>query len=116
MKYYGHADYIDQNDSRQEKWRKQREESGFDDTEIWNLDWTLMEFMIPRLKLFREKCAGMPCGIPELKHWHMILDRIIEGFELYMANWTTIEELKYNQRKFDIAMKLFSKWFGALWS
>ena len=55
-------------------------------------------------------------GIPSKEHWNIILDRIIEGFELYNGHFKNIEECKRNERKFNIAMKLFSKWFGALWS
>lgn len=104
-------------EEQEEKHRKQREERGFDDSELWNLDATILEFVIPRLKAFRamEK-FGWPSGIPSEKYWHIILDRIVEGFELYLNDdYTNLKELERIQRKFDISMKLFAKWFGAMW-
>lgn len=100
---------------REERWRKQREERGFDDTELWNLNNTIIYFILPRLKAYREmERWGTPMGLEE-KHWNEILDRIIIGFELFDYNWSSKEELMLNERKFKIAMKLFAKWFGALW-
>ena len=115
--YFGSAYTIDKNDPRQQAWSKQRERRGFDDTELWNLDLTIIGVILPRLKAFRNIGAyGTPMGIPSKEHWNIILDRIIEGFELYNGHFKNIEECKRNERKFNIAMKLFSKWFGALWS
>jgi hypothetical protein len=49
--YYGSAfDKDMKNDYRQKRWAKEREKHGFDDTEIWSLDVTLLLFLYPRLK------------------------------------------------------------------
>jgi hypothetical protein len=49
--YYGSAFDKDlKKDKRQPKWKKQRGSAGFDDTELWSLDVTLLLFLYPRLK------------------------------------------------------------------
>jgi hypothetical protein len=49
--YYGCAFNKDmKGDYRQKRWAKQRDKDGFDDTEIWSLDVTLLLFLYPRLK------------------------------------------------------------------
>lgn len=35
---FGHAHRMEANDEHQEKWAQQRQERGFDDTELWGLD------------------------------------------------------------------------------
>lgn len=43
------------------KWEKQRYKRGFDDTELWGLDYTIASFILPRLIAFREMGKnGMP--------------------------------------------------------
>lgn len=107
---------LNDNESQEAEWSKQREERGFDDRELWNLDATILKFIIPRLKAFREmERWGTPCGI-SVGTWHIILDRIIEGFQLYLDDeWTTSAELDYIMKKYKISMKLFAKWFCGLW-
>ena len=41
-----------ENDERQEKWKKEREEYGFDERESWNLDHTFRLWLYERLKYF----------------------------------------------------------------
>ena len=45
-----------------EKYKLQRQENGFDDTETWHLDRTFSLFMIPRLKRYMEVNNGTPVG------------------------------------------------------
>ena len=107
---------LENDEVREARWSEQRKTKGFDDTELWNLDITILEFIIPRLKAFREmERWGTPCNI-SMQTWNTILDRIIEGFELYLDDeWTNRAQLENIHKKFKIAMKLFAKWFGALW-
>ena len=47
--YYGNA--LEENDLyKLEKYRNQRNERGFDDSETWSLDFTIASFIVPRLK------------------------------------------------------------------
>ena len=52
--YYGHALDLDKNDERIEKYNKQREDDGFDDTETWNLNTSISAYIIPRLRRLTE--------------------------------------------------------------
>lgn len=46
-------------DDRQITWALQREEMGFDETEIWSLDITIIKFILPRLEYLRDWCGTM---------------------------------------------------------
>ncbi len=74
--YYGFAHEIPDSDPRQSVWKKQREERGFDSTELWNLDITIAKFTLPRLKVYRDDIARH--GDSE---WLTILDKMIFGLE-----------------------------------
>ena len=41
-------------DERQEHWKKEREELGFDETEVWSLDISVIKFILPRLEYMRD--------------------------------------------------------------
>lgn len=44
----------EKHDKRERRFRKQRIETGFDDSETWNLDNTICDFIIPRLKVYQK--------------------------------------------------------------
>ena len=50
---YG-TNFCDDEDSRNEKWKKEREEYGFDERETWNLDRMFIEWIYTRIKLYQE--------------------------------------------------------------
>lgn len=72
---------------------KPKDKGGIDDKELWNLDMTFSEFILPRLKEFKNmKRAGYPEieGIDPnneqktVEAWEGILDDIIKGFEAHI--------------------------------
>ena len=74
-------------------WTPTEEEGGIDDKELWNLDITLTEFILPRLKAFKEMDRkGYPVldGIDpqdekkSTETWEKILDDMIKGFEAHL--------------------------------
>lgn len=103
--YYGCADQILDNDYRQETWEQERKERGFDDTETWSLDITVVKFIRPRLERFIE-VARFKFDKEELAE----LNEIVQGFK-------TIEELNGALGDFDPAttLSLFAKYFRKLW-
>ena len=109
---------IKEDDSRFEDFKKQRLERGFDNSELWSLDCTIAEFIVPRLKAFKEVSAdeGDHPGSLAEKEWQDILSQMIEGFELYPNHfhWDP-EEQETNWKKVDKAMSLFHKYFFSLW-
>jgi len=115
----------------------QRAFRGWADCDWWGMDNYLIEVILPMLKQLKENQHGHPIGLTSEK-WDAILDRMIEGFEAgkrviddeyyiktnadIITRQPTGEEIngwieteKVDQRIFVGGMKLFSKWFFALW-
>ena len=67
-----------------EKYKQQRFENGFDDTETWHIDRTLALFIIPRLKRFIEVNNGIPNG-ETVESYNEKLNFIISAFENYYS-------------------------------
>jgi hypothetical protein len=65
-----------------DKYKKQRDERGFDDTETWHLDKTLALFLLPRLKRFIQLNNGFPSGETE-ESFNEKLDFILKSFQEY---------------------------------
>lgn len=112
----------------------QRRTRGFDDTELWGLDWTFIKYMLPRLKAFHaSKIHGYPVGIAVdfrieedalgyvgLAVWKGVIAQMIWSMEHWletegMPGWdgkTINEELEH---KYQHGMDLFHIYFHALW-
>ena len=103
-----------------DKYRQQRFENGFDDTETWHLDCTMALFIIPRLKRFIEVNNGIPVGETE-QSYDEKLKFIIQAFENYYAddkyfNSVDIEERKKLTDDVKLAVEYLSKlWFELWW-
>ena len=118
------------------KFKKQRLERGFDNTELWNLDYTLAEFLLPRLKAFREQTFGCPgCFVDDyepyedgMDKWYAILDEMIWALETYIK--CEDSDFKYNGKsyydmtreemialdeKINNGLNLISKYWRCLW-
>jgi len=125
------------------RWLKycwQRAFRGWADCDWWNLSDYLVVIILPMLKQLKENQHGYPghgeADTPE--KWDAILDKMVEGFEagkriaddeylvetnadiLYrrptrdeVRSW--VRKSKADQKIFNNGMKLFSKWFWALW-
>jgi hypothetical protein len=89
-----------------EQFRRQRVKRGFDETELWDLSWGLMEFLLPRLKAFKkmkrhgispmdvyDKFNGKNKDEKASKEWEKILDEIIWSIEQELF-WDKSEEYK----------------------
>lgn len=72
---------ISPDDSRQEQWQKERDTYGFDETDVWDLDSTMIELLYERVMMFNEICPM------DLEH-HTIE---INGVEKSQKEW--IDEL-----------------------
>jgi len=58
------ADQLEDSD-KIKKFKEQREERGFDDTEVYNLDSTIARFILPRLKRYKELNNIVPTDLTE---------------------------------------------------
>jgi hypothetical protein len=103
----------DKDDKREAKFKKQRIKRGFDDSETWNLDNTIVNFVLPRLKVFEETTVGCPYSLTD-KKWHNKLKKMIRAFELLADDDRCYEDKEY--KEINTGLKLFCRWFTALWN
>jgi len=101
----------------------------FDNSECWNLDHTMAEFILPRLKVFKKYTNGYP-GIEPMdtyEKWLAALNKMILAFELIIKsddimfdsnnklveNWKELSEDRNN--KVQEGLHLFATYFESLW-
>lgn len=100
-------------DGREKEYKKQRIKRGFDDSELWSLDCTIADFILPRLKEFKKDYKRIV-----VDETHMIRDinRMIKAFKLVSRDdgsqiWNEKETKQYKK-----GIKVFAKRFGGLWT
>lgn len=109
--------------------KSQRLKHGFDDTELYNLDVTIAQFVLPRLKRFKELSKAYPGYLTE-DEWSDILDKIIFAFEItidcveYTGVCAELENLPFKEfkekwKEYDAkrteGLKLFAEHYNNLW-
>jgi len=92
---------------------------GFSDDVVWNFDYSIAKWILPRLKRFREIDLSLPTNITD-DEWKVILDKIIEAFELIKFEWedeynSIIDEYKEREEKIKEGLRLFVEHYGDLW-
>ena len=101
-----------------EKYKLQRQENGFDDTETWHLDRTFSLFMIPRLKRYMEVNNGTPVG-ETAESFDKKINFIINAFEEYYSDKYDDGEIDERKRIYNNARiavdSLSSIWFELWW-
>jgi hypothetical protein len=96
------------------KFKYQKLTRGFDDSEIWNLDVTTANFLLPRLKRFKEINFGYPGEFNSMEEWNVILDDIIFAME-HTVKDTRGELSKREVKRVTRGNMLFGKYFKHLW-
>ncbi len=102
------------------KFRWQKLTRGWNDSDTWNLDHTIAEFVLPRIKRFKEITISYP-GHLDKDSWNKILDQMIFSFEAILNEWNlnepkmTVEERKEYDKKVQEGLDLFGKYFRDLW-
>ena len=122
--------YVNRDDKRYDRYVKYKERHGFSPDECWNLDETLVEFLLPRLRYFRNHTIGYPSSIKTFEEWTAILDKIIWSFEekLRCGGLTDTAEfykgvshkegerrLQEYRDRYREGLDLFGEWWCALW-
>ena len=90
---------------------------GYSDDELWNLDATFVDWILPRLKTFKEHNIGFPIGFETKEEWDKELDTMIKAFEYYKIDPFDLDE-KERKRQDKIIKKgfqLFGKRLRNLW-
>lgn len=87
-------------------------ELGFAQFETWDLSYSLALEIYPRLCYFREHTLGYPPGVDSEEEWGKILDKMIHAFKLILTdNRYRGEDLEAIEE----GLRLFAKWYLALW-
>lgn len=102
----------------------QRARHGHSDDQLWSLNYALAKLIVVGVKRMRECRNGYPAEFAPPPHgdgsgweaWDKILAEIEEGFQAWLDadGWFTGKPEQ--EAKFKRAIKLFQKWFDALWN
>lgn len=102
----------------------QRRTRGFDDSELWSLDYTCAKLMAPRLRAFIDKaCIGVPGRMDDSlpfeereKEWKAILTKIQLSFQRIVdSDGATYMYSETEQKEIEEGLDLFREWFFNLW-
>ncbi len=101
-----------------------------DNSELWNLDQTLAEYILPRLKKFQKVNIAYP-GIKPMSTfevWQDAIGKMIRAFELCLTDPLDVyKDVLYKdkkeymklvnemQKEIDEGLELFAKYFQYLW-
>ena len=94
-------------DERYKSFKKNKKELGVYPFELWNLDATIVYFILPRLVLFRKNLVAVPGGLTK-QEWSDKLDSYISAFQKYLSDDCDYDEIKP-------VLHDFIEWFPALW-
>lgn len=99
----------------------QRRIRGYDDSDIWNLDKTLSEYILPRLKAF-VPTSGYP-GILKHTHgdmaeqvWESYLSDMIYAFECNLQEWNYDVNSSFDYDRINRGFELFGRYYQFLWN
>ena len=101
--------FLEKTDDRWPEYRKQLEERGFADSELYNLDWTIACFILPRIKAFKKEGGGYPGRYKSSAEWKRVLNKMIKALE-------SIVEGKNNDSVEEEGLKLLFEKFHCLWN
>lgn len=102
-------------DKRQLFFYWQRDYRGFDNSDMWNLESKILDWLIPRLKVFSyfAKGSGWFDGKGGYVKGDKIVEEILKGFKIYH------EKDFFSKKESNIinhSFNLFKKHFGDLWT
>lgn len=96
------------------KWTYQTWTRGYSDCNIWNLDSTIAQFILPRLKAFQNlERRGHPHNLTA-KQWESALLDMVYAMEMSAkGDWNLPK--KYDEKKHRRGLEFFGKYFNYLW-
>ena len=109
--YYG-LDDLDGMDTRSKDWKNQRETFGFDDTELWSLGDTIVNFSLPRIREMMKIESETNANFHKIENDYL---KLIEGLELFVRNNGSRIFTKKEKKKVDKALVIFSKMLPRMW-
>ena len=90
---------------------------GYSDDELWNLDATFVDWILPRLKAFKEHNIAYPIDLSSKEKWDEELDTMIKAFEYYKIDPFDVDkkERKKQDKIINKGFQLFGKRIHNLW-
>ena len=85
---------------------------GWSDRDVWSLDKTIADFVLPRLIRFQEVSVSYPKQYSE-EDWNLVLGEMIQAFEFYLDEDSLS---KAERERMKQGFKLFFEHFEDLWS
>ena len=64
-------------------------------SELWDLDYTFADFILPRLKAFKKNTISVPAQLSETE-WNDILDKMILAFDYILDDEWWIDDPRYD--------------------
>ncbi len=90
----------------------QRLTRGYADKELWSLDASIAQWVLPRLRAYKEANCGHPSDLTE-ELWNVELVKMIRAFEIIADDCTAFGE--ENERIINEGLDSFRRWFRGLW-
>ncbi len=103
--------FLTPKDKRYKKYKNQIKRRGFSNSELWNLDYSIYCFILPRLKRFRETLTGYP-GNLTMKQWKAALDKMIRALESVIVDSAFVA----TDEKTKEGLDLLFKYINHLWN
>ena len=122
-------EFKNQNKENQDKTIKQYYQyklKGMDDTETYNLDVGIANFIVPRLARFKELTDAIPPDVKTEEEWQEILDKMLFSFNVLLNQESVDNIFLYGgkpmktlvdtfERQYQEGMDLFAKYVRYLW-
>ena len=100
---------------RMKKLQDEIDKNGFDNSETWNLNGTIAQFIYPRIKVFAKDPVGYPPSLTP-KSWEKILKKMVYSFKMLSKDVDSWGDYEKVNDKVNIGLDLFSKYYSNLWS
>lgn len=90
---------------------------GFEEKDLWNLDFCILAFVLPRLRAFKKMPRmGYPAEIKSPEQFEAILDDMIYYLEVFVkgnAHYPFPNDPEH--KRFEKGRRMYHKYFHALW-
>ena len=88
----------------------QRWTRGWSDRDTWNLDHTIAQFALPRLRRFRRIHGGYPSDFESQEQWNAAIDDMIYAMEAIIRDLHSVD-----YQRMDRGCELLGTYFRNLW-
>lgn len=76
--------------------------------DLWDLDYTFADFILPRLKAFKKNTISVPAQLSETE-WNDILDKMILAFDYILDDEWWIDSQQYDYLNNNFLLEVYLK-------